>query len=383
MVSSKAVAFLSLFHCFVNITVIIQLYRFTPFVCVLRVVLGLGPYIGDPVLFFFAVLRLCADRVRSARSSLSSFISQHHLNMSNPVTPQRGTGAGLGRANALSRSLSAQQRPRPGQNTDQVQPAAVHAVAIKLPPFWPHDPHIWFAQAEAMFNTRQIRTERTKFDHVVSALAPEFVQEIRDLVLRPPALNPYTTIKDQLIKRTEISEQARLRKLLSDEELGDRKPSQFLRKLQQLLGGTSLDNSFLRELFLQRLPASVRMVLASASSTMDLASLASMADRVMEVSSAPPPVAAVVVAEEHMDRLDALQLQVAALTAAVDKLSAPRARSRPSSPERYTARSRQASPARADSRKSHLCRYHAKFGDKALKCDHTCSYWPGNAQARH
>eukprot|EP00117_Sycon_ciliatum_P016101 scpid34875/ scgid15677/ len=141
--------------------------------------------------------------------------------MSNPVTPQRSTGAGLGRANALSMYLSAQQRLCPGQNTDKVQPAAVHAVAIKLPPFWPHDPHIWFAQAEALFHTRQIRTEHTKFDHVVSALAPEFVQEIRDLVLRPPNVNPYTTIKEQLIKRTEISEQARLRTLLSDEELGD------------------------------------------------------------------------------------------------------------------------------------------------------------------
>ena len=51
--------------------------------------------------------------------------------------------------------------------------------------------------------------------------------------------------------------------------------------MQQLLGdklGMSADaNSFLRELFLQRLPANVRMVLASADSSMDLDKLADIA----------------------------------------------------------------------------------------------------------
>ena len=51
--------------------------------------------------------------------------------------------------------------------------------------------------------------------------------------------------------------------------------------MQQLLGdkvGTSADvNVFLRELLLQRLPANVRMVLASTDASMDLNKLADMA----------------------------------------------------------------------------------------------------------
>ena len=82
--------------------------------------------------------------------------------------------------------------------------------------------------------------------------------EIRDLLFRPPAENPYNALKVQLIKRTAASEQLKLQQLISGEELGDRKPTQLLRRMQQLLGdklGMSDDAmSFLRELFMQRLP---------------------------------------------------------------------------------------------------------------------------------
>ena len=57
--------------------------------------------------------------------------------------------------------------------------------------------------------------------------------------------------------------------------------------MQQLLGdaaGPNPDNSLLRELFLQRLPNQVRMVLASAGE-MTLEALAQLADKVMEVVS--------------------------------------------------------------------------------------------------
>ena len=89
-----------------------------------------------------------------------------------------------------------------------------------------------------------------------------------------------------------------MQQLFSAEELGDRKPTQLLRRIQQLLGerASTTDSTFLRELFLQWLPNNVRMILASTSATSSLDELAELADKIMDVVSpsishiqTPPP----------------------------------------------------------------------------------------------
>ena len=127
----------------------------------------------------------------------------------------------------------------------------------------------------------------------MASLSSEIATEVRDLILTPSAENPFDTLKEQLIKRTTASEQKRLQQLLNAEDLGDRKPSQVLCRMQQLLGdkATSIDGFFLRELFLQRLPANICMVLASTPNTSTLEEVAQLADKIIKVA-APTTVAA-------------------------------------------------------------------------------------------
>ena len=267
--------------------------------------------------------------------------------------------------------------------SDSEEPAAerpaavptVAAVSIKLPPFWPTDPEVWFAQVEAQFTTRGVTAQKTRFDYVISSLSPEFAMEVRDLLLRPPAENPYDVLKAELIKRTAASAQRKLQQLISGEELGDRKPTQLLRRMQQLLGdklGTSADsNTFLRELFLQRLPPNVRMVLASADASTDLSKLADMADKVMEVAT--PTISAV--ADTRTDpEYKQLREEVARLADVVASLTT-RSRHRSSSRARRPQSPAPPAPSQDDS----LCWYHARYGEAAKKCRDPCSW--GNAQA--
>jgi len=253
------------------------------------------------------------------------------------------------------------------EENQQQELARVAAVQLKLPPFWPADPQVWFAQVEAQFTTRGITTQKTKFDYVVASLAPEFATEVRDLILQPPEATPYDKLKEQLIKRTAASEQRRLQQLFNAEELGDRKPTQLLRRMQQLLGekATNTDAAFMRELFLQRLPSNVRMVLASTPDTGNIEDLAQLADKVVEV--AVPSVASVNTSTE----LQQLRQEVADLKGMLQSLKLTR---RP-------PRSRSPSPALPTQQSQELCWYHAKFGDQAQKCKPPCSK-SGNFKAK-
>lgn len=252
------------------------------------------------------------------------------------------------------------------------EPGNVAAYSLKLPPFWPSDPQVWFAQVEAQFSTRGITTQRTKFDYIVASLSPEIATEVRDLILKPPTDDPYDTIKAKLIERTAASEQRRLQQLFNTEELGDRKPTQLLRRMQQLLGekASSTDGSFIRELFLQRLPTNVRMVLASTGDKSNLEELAQLADKITEVAA---PSIASVTAPQLTAEVDQLRAEIAGLRKLIRDLPTTR---RPN-------RGRTPSPSRSHSpSQPAICWYHQRFGDSARKCKSPCAR-AGNEPASH
>lgn len=80
---------------------------------------------------------------------------------------------------------------------------SVHAVALKLPPFWLTHPAIWFAHVkEGQFATRQPSIDLTKYNYVVAALDNVAASEEEALIPSSSATNKYmySAFKEALIK---------------------------------------------------------------------------------------------------------------------------------------------------------------------------------------
>ena len=105
--------------------------------------------------------------------------------------------------------------------TNGVGGRAIATVSIKIPPFWHSDPDVWFAQVEAQITTWGIILQRTKFDHIVASLLPEYATEIQNIIFKPPADTPYDTLKEELEKITTASQQTKLQQLFSSDEMGE------------------------------------------------------------------------------------------------------------------------------------------------------------------
>ena len=124
------------------------------------------------------------------------------------------------------------------EDPDSSQGGNNHRSTVRLPPFWPDRPGLWFAQTEGQFELSSVTSERTKFNYVISQLEYRHAAEVED-IMSPPANDPYTTLKTELVRRLSASRDQRVRQLLTHEEMGDRKPSQFLRHLKRTYQTTS------------------------------------------------------------------------------------------------------------------------------------------------
>ena len=235
---------------------------------------------------------------------------------------------------------------------------------------------------EAQFATRNITQQKTWFHYVIAALDPKVAAEVHSLVLHPPEDALYDKLRSELIKRTKASEQRRLQELLTAEELGNRKLTQLLWHMQQLLGdsGPALDSSFVCELLLQHLPSNVRLVLASSSSGPTLTQLAEMADRIVEVLT--PAAISQVTSSPAMDEMrqltDTLSHLVATLETSYTVSQHSRDQSQSSHPSSYSSSMNRLSCSSRPS--THICWHHRKFGSNARKCQPPCNL-SGNEQA--
>lgn len=258
------------------------------------------------------------------------------------------------------------------------QECQVAKVALRIPPFWKANVRLWLAQCDNAFKYSGIASDETKFSALIANIDAETLAHVSDIVLNPPDSDKYKKLSERLVSEFEDSEHQKIKKLLTELPLGDERPSHLLRKMREL-SGNRLDEEFLGNLWLQRMPTHIQTVLSASSEKLD--KLAVIADKVAEVVQPDAMGSAFGVSQDSAGvSTDMLARQIEELTRRVSELSrneekltrqvSELSRMRPKA-DRFRSRSR-SRPRKTSS--GVVCFYHERFGDKARKCVPPCNY---------
>ncbi|XP_035232910.1 uncharacterized protein LOC118204722 [Stegodyphus dumicola] len=239
-------------------------------------------------------------------------------------------------------------------------------ISIKIPSFWKPDPKIWFLQAEAQFRNAGITADQTKYDYVVSSIETVTLSQISDILTKPPDNGKYPAIKKRLIEIFADSETQKTRKLMTELELGDKKPSQLLCEMRNL-AAEKVPDEFLKTLWMQRLSLDTRSILSVSSD--DLSKLSTMADKIWELNPNPSQVARIVFSPFDNITSEDLQKQISNLTLQIAEMNT----LRNSSPQRRRYRSNSRNRFKNNNDPNN-CYFHQRFGERAYKCTPPCKY---------
>lgn len=269
--------------------------------------------------------------------------------------------------------------PQGAQNRND--PTDINALIVKLPTFWASNPSTWFIQAEAQFSLGKITADVSKYNYVVATLPQEIAESVSDILENPPNDGLYKNLKDTLIERHTLSLEARIKKLTSGEEIGDKKPSEYFRTLKRLAGSSgTVGDDLLKKLWLGKLPYTISVALIPQKDG-DLAGLLKLADQVWE-AIATANISAVQ-SQNHSSQSgsssshEELKNEISELKLMIEKLSFDRSRNRSRSQSRNDSRNN--SRNRSRSRKRYnpdgkFCFNHFRYGNRARNCEQPCSF---------
>jgi hypothetical protein len=251
--------------------------------------------------------------------------------------------------------------------------------SVRLPPFWPHAPQLWFSQAECLFTVHNVSDQFHRYCLVVASLQHDSLRRVADIVEAPPAGEAYNTIKQRLLASHQMTGFQRAERLFAMPALGARKPSELMAEMLEICPRGEEKTELFACLFLQRLPREIRVLLARVDHK-DPKELAEQADHFWGLHDTPSSIAAVTLSggggEEQL---------VAAVRTAAGSVRGRGGRGRRGgrggggggSASRIPYESELSRDARLA---AGLCLKHWRYGEHANSCEQPCA-WPGNGQA--
>jgi len=247
-------------------------------------------------------------------------------------------------------------------------------VTMQLPPFWSERPLSWFSAVKARFRLHHVVEEQVKFDLLVTALPQSVAAAVADVIDQPPMQYQYTALKHRLLETHELSDYQKLEQLFKMGPLGGRRPSELLTAMLEFCPRGEESNRFFTHMFLQRLPAELRILLGE-DDHRDPRPLAVKADQLWAVNGAkaahiaavasgePEPASVAAVAARQTSRGGKKRNSGRGRQAAAGAAGASQAAVPPAN-----------TPMELSQLQSGLCYKHWRFGEAARSCQAPCNW---------
>ena len=262
----------------------------------------------------------------------------------------------------------------------------------KLPDFWSASPAAWFGIVEAQFLIRGTEAQRDKFA-LVTAVLPETSARRVAHILAAPGEECYNDLKTALLAAHQLTSYQKAERLFSAEALGERRPSELLSEMLELVHPGEERTRLFSMLFLRRLPPAVRLQLTEDDHE-DMRALAEKADRCAasihrhQQTASPIFSATTDNTPEVEEQEEFWETAVGSGRGGCGAQCGRGGQNRSGRPGRGGQRPQQlqpnsTQPAAADTpaqlarQASGLCRSHFRYGDKAYSCGGNCT-WQGN-----
>ena len=158
-------------------------------------------------------------------------------------------------------------------------------VTIKAPEFMETAVIAWFQIMESQFLLKGVKSDETRFHHVISVLPASIVAKITPELLTATS---YIKIKEAVISIYEQTKPELFEKLISSTTMSGR-PSVYLQEMLSVASKINVSEDLIKHKFIKSLPPSISAVVAT-QKELSLTQLGKLADELLPYFGASKPV---------------------------------------------------------------------------------------------
>ena len=174
--------------------------------------------------------------------------------------------------------------PEKTEEQDSAVMGQLQHVAIKAPEFMETAVIAWFQIMESQFLLKGVKSDETRFHHVVSVLPASIVAKITPELLTATS---YIKLKEAVIAIYEQTKPELFEKLISSTTMSGR-PSVYLQEMLSVASKINVSDDLIKHKFIKSLPPSISAVVAT-QKELNLTQLGKLADELLPYFSATRP----------------------------------------------------------------------------------------------